>query len=246
MDLEDDSPLARFFTQEFVSILPPNTPTKPRAMGSSQRASRQLPGHSRALKHTSGSTKRMEDRSESSNPAAKRMGYSSSPQYASLSPRGDDHWSAHSSRRPTPTRELFPSDRAGIRERDLSTRYSAPIERRSISSSPSPDKYRGRIMIQVEENQVEEVKKKKKYPNLTSVAIPELQVGEKLICYNCGGMGHWLMDCMVACGRCAGNGYKTIDCDYLGQGKLIKMEKCEDFYERKRIRKRVDVDMIGM
>lgn len=52
----------------------------------------------------------------------------------------------------------------------------------------------------------------KKYKSWAEVALAKAGEEEKVECYNCGKKGHWFMDCLSSCGKCNGDGHRTIDC----------------------------------
>ncbi|KAE8443778.1 hypothetical protein EG329_001372 [Mollisiaceae sp. DMI_Dod_QoI] len=211
VDFKEDSPMARFL-KEPASTLPPNTPTKPRGMCPARKSS----GSSPTPKSSSSTIKHERDSSPSPSPAAKRR--------ATLalrpSPKENyDHWSPPRSKYDNSVKELFPSLPISS-QRSLSARYERPIKTHSASSSVSAEK------VKDKDEEIEVVKKK--YPSLASVAVPGMGIGDELVCYNCGKKGHWFMDCEVACGRCRGDGHRTINCDLLGKGKVIKLEGVEE------------------
>lgn len=57
---------------------------------------------------------------------------------------------------------------------------------------------------------------KPRFLSLLSVAVVgsglDSEAEKQKLCYNCGKKGHWFVDCLVGCGRCAGDGHRTMDC----------------------------------
>lgn len=52
----------------------------------------------------------------------------------------------------------------------------------------------------------------KEYKSWEEAALGKAADEDKRECYNCGKKGHWFMDCLSGCGKCNGNGHRTIDC----------------------------------
>lgn len=70
---------------------------------------------------------------------------------------------------------------------------------------------------------------KKNYPSLLSVGIVGKRVNKEdkeKLCYNCGKKGHWFVDCLVRCGRCCGDGHRTMDCSIVSsKGGIVKLKE---------------------
>lgn len=208
MDIEFDVPTSHIAKEK---TLPPNTPSKPRAMRES----------------AAGSSSTMSPPASRPRTAKELMKIWAGEDLPSPPRRGgNDHWSP-SSRSPGSVRELFPEYVSKSPETILSAKSP-----RSASSSPEKQDTKAQEILssrfsrssssspEKRDAKAQDVPKMK-YPSLMSVAIP---VDAIVICYNCTAKGHSFTDCVVGCGRCGGNGHKTMECDYLGKGKMIKRE----------------------
>ncbi|KAH8758509.1 hypothetical protein F5882DRAFT_480240 [Hyaloscypha sp. PMI_1271] len=144
--------------------------------------------------------KRCGDYLPSSPPAAKHQAFREYTQAPAPRPR-HDHWSPPSSRASSPARSdarVVPVSVASLYSPLKSTRTTPSLETpRPRVATPSSATPGG-----------------KKYPSLTSVAVEKVvdEEADSKICYNCGQKGHWFMNCTSGCGRCNGDGHRTIDC----------------------------------
>ena len=72
----------------------------------------------------------------------------------------------------------------------------------------------------------------KKYPSLLSVKVGlESRQEKERVCYNCMGKSHGFVDCVVASGRCGGDGHRTNDCSVVGV-KTVRLEGTEGQRQR--------------
>ena len=144
--------------------------------------------------------KRCGDHLPSSSPATKRREFREYTQTPAPRPR-NDHWSPPSSRASSPAR----SD-ARVVPISAASWYS---NLKATCTTPSPEIPRPRVA-----KPSSTTSGGKKYPSLTSFAVEKVvdEEEESKICYNCGKKGHWFMNCISGCGRCNGDGHRTIDC----------------------------------
>lgn len=59
---------------------------------------------------------------------------------------------------------------------------------------------------------------KKTRPIFLPIAVAGRGLGKderEMLCYNCGKKGHCFVDCLAGCGRCQGDGHRTMDCKAL-------------------------------
>lgn len=55
-------------------------------------------------------------------------------------------------------------------------------------------------------------RQEKAYNSWRAKVVEKAGKEDKRECYNCGKKGHWFMDCLSGCGKCNGDGHRTIDC----------------------------------
>jgi hypothetical protein len=115
----------------------------------------------------------------------------------------NDHWSPGSSRASSPVRSaIVPAEKwyehlkssRSMKETDTGFKLG-------VSSSERPAGER--------QGKAEE----KEYTSWGGRALGKTGEEEKREFYNCGKKGHWFMDCLSGCGRCNGDGHRTIDCE---------------------------------
>jgi hypothetical protein len=58
----------------------------------------------------------------------------------------------------------------------------------------------------------QEKAEEKAYNSWRAKVVEKAGEEDKRECYNCGKKGHWFMDCLSGCGKCNGDGHRTIDC----------------------------------
>jgi hypothetical protein len=58
----------------------------------------------------------------------------------------------------------------------------------------------------------QEEAEEKAYNSWRAKVVEKAGEEDKRECYNCGKKGHLFMDCLSRCGKCNGDGHRTIDC----------------------------------
>jgi hypothetical protein len=137
-----------------------------------------------------------------------------------------DHWSPPSSRVSSPVRstavristDRYRPARSTDRYKPVrSTLIPAKKWYSHLKSSPPMNEMDTKCNLKVSASkppavQRQEKTEDKKYKTWEETALAKAKDEEKVECYNCGKKGHWFMDCLSGCGKCNGDGHRTIDC----------------------------------
>ncbi len=114
---------------------------------------------------------------------------------------GYDHWSPSSSRasssvRPViiPVKKLYAHPKSSCSIKEMDTRSMPEVSTNEISAG------------------IRQEKSEKAYNTWRAKVVEKAGEEDKRECYNCGKKGHWFIDCLSGCGKCNGDGHRTIDC----------------------------------
>ncbi|KAI9055241.1 hypothetical protein LZ554_000205 [Drepanopeziza brunnea f. sp. 'monogermtubi'] len=208
-----------------ISPLPPTTPSRPKAMmrvpqySSSERSTQHIPSSPPRTHKLDSPTSPMAKRhrttyrSQGSPTQAPRKlpiidHWSPGPKHdyasrqSSKQSRGHNHHQGHEVRRLSPLRvrgETRERKKEEVTEKETNNVIKKPLPLRQVTSSMA----------------------KKREPSSPFVSVAPVRgladrEEEEKLCYNCGRKGHSFMECVAGCGRCEGDGHKTIDCSIVG------------------------------
>ncbi|KAH7360380.1 hypothetical protein BKA65DRAFT_577094 [Rhexocercosporidium sp. MPI-PUGE-AT-0058] len=247
---EADSLMSRFLNDAISKLtcsspLPPNTPTKPKAMQSARTSSVTPPSTKTRLSFSLASQEHEVEFSQQfkvDTPNSKRNASWSGEGRESLSldeqwKKGAlDHWSPTTKSRQVVgsakgSSKVYKSVDFGRLTSSKQDGWGAKNRKRDTSREVRKEvpnkRYMGTREDTMKENlpvlkpkAVEISPRKRTYPGLFSVSstLHGLDTKEEKdkLCYNCGKKGHWFVDCLVCCGHCKGDGHRTRDCNVVG------------------------------
>ncbi|EKD20849.1 uncharacterized protein L3040_000954 [Drepanopeziza brunnea f. sp. 'multigermtubi'] len=219
------SPIPRSLTKT-ISPLPPTTPSRPKAMmrvpqySSSERSTQNIPS----------SPPRTHKLDSPTSPIAKRRRttYRSqgSPTQAPRKLPIIDHWSPGPKHDYASRQSSKQSSRGHNHHQGHEVGRLWPLRVRGDAREPKVEEATEKETNNVIKKlfplrQVTSSSTRTREPSLPFVSVTAVRglayrEEEEKLCYNCGRKGHSFMECVAGCGRCEGDGHRTMDCSIVG------------------------------